>query len=61
MESFILKKANDVHVTKHLRSKSLHKFPTLEDLNDNADINMAWKSIRGISKRQPKRFYAIAS
>jgi hypothetical protein len=50
MERFNLKKLNNVEVTEQYQVKISNMSSALENLNDNADINKAWESIRKNTK-----------
>jgi hypothetical protein len=47
MERFNLKKLNEVEVS--------YRFPALEDLDAEVEINIVWEAIRANIKFQPKR------
>jgi hypothetical protein len=50
-----MRKLNDVEVKEKYQVEISNRFAALESLDENFDINNAWKSIRGkISRPQPK-------
>jgi hypothetical protein len=50
MEIFNLKKFNGVKVEEEFQVKILNRFAALEILDDDADINSIWWSIREYTK-----------
>ena len=45
MERFNLRKLSELEVGKKYQIKISNRFATLENLNDNKDINKAWENI----------------
>jgi hypothetical protein len=54
MERFNLKKLNEIEGKEQYHVEISNRFAVLENLDNEVDINRAWKNIR-ISKFQPKR------
>jgi hypothetical protein len=46
MQIFDLKMQNDAEVMELYQAKISNRFAALENLDDNVDINRAWKNIR---------------
>jgi hypothetical protein len=46
VETFNLRKLKELEVRKQYQIEITNRFATLENLNDNADINRAWKNIK---------------
>jgi len=49
-----MKKLNNIEVKEMYQVKISSRFVALENLDESRDINSAWKSIREISRPQPK-------
>jgi hypothetical protein len=46
METFNLKKLNEVEGKEHYQVEISNRFTALENLDDDVDINRAWETIR---------------
>jgi len=55
MERFNLRKLSNLEVGKQYQIKISKRFAALENLNDSENINRAGKTLKGLSKLQPKR------
>jgi hypothetical protein len=55
MQRFYLKNLNDADVKEQYQIKISNRFPAMENLDDNVDINKAWKNIRENIKISAKK------
>jgi hypothetical protein len=46
MQRFDLKKLNDAEIKEQYQVKISNRFAAFENLEDNVDINRAWKNVR---------------
>jgi hypothetical protein len=60
MERFNLKKLNDVKVKEEFQVKITNSFVALENLDDDADINSFWCSMRVYMKASATIYFIMS-
>jgi hypothetical protein len=61
VESFNLRKLNEMEVRKKYRIKMSDRFAALENLNGNEEINRAWENIKENIKTSAKESLVLYS